>query len=348
MLFNDYVKNLELQYEELGKLKLIISELNFILDLVDTWDKTAFRYGYVGLIDSSYTSSYSENAKKLSEDASNYFTRLREELISIDFLEFGEILANIKTIGSDVFSGETDNLILSLKKSYKVIHVYRSYKGVDQRVDEYIGCIHAIRNMIETFSKFRYMFNYIKSINNKLCAGFEGDGLEIQLLNHGVSKDTYPNVVDSIYTIYDKLCEIANVKEELIIARVETGSLFAKFIGSTAILKVVAKIIETTYDIGIRNLSREGKKKNLVESTELFKEQFNILKEMENMGLDVEEHKEIASETLVLIMKQSNILLSSSPDIRINEKTLSKSDDIKALLSKQDYKLLETLEDDEN
>ena len=61
---------------------------------------------------------------------------------------------------------------------------------------------------------------------------------------------------------------------------------------------------------------------------------------MQALGLDVDEHNEIARETLGLLMKQSNILLSSSPDIRINERTLSKSADVKKLLEQNDYKLL--------
>lgn len=61
---------------------------------------------------------------------------------------------------------------------------------------------------------------------------------------------------------------------------------------------------------------------------------------MIDLGMNVEEHKEIARETLVLLMKQSNILLSSSPDVRINKKVLSKSEDIKKALQGNELKNL--------
>lgn len=53
---------------------------------------------------------------------------------------------------------------------------------------------------------------------------------------------------------------------------------------------------------------------------------------MRKVGLDVSEHDEIAKETLALLMNQSNVLLSSSPDMRLNNKVLSKSEDIKKKL----------------
>ena len=44
-------------------------------------------------------------------------------------------------------------------------------------------------------------------------------------------------------------------------------------------------------------------------------------------------------------MKKSNLLLLTSSDIRINEKTLSKSEDVKKLLEKNEYKLLSVAEE---
>lgn len=82
----------------------------------------------------------------------------------------------------------------------------------------------------------------------------------------------------------------------------------------------------------MRNYTREGEKKNLVESAELFKSQYDIVGAMRKVGLDVSEHDEIAKETLALLMKQSNVLLSSSPDMRLNNKVLNKSEDIKKKL----------------
>lgn len=120
----------------------------------------------------------------------------------------------------------------------------------------------------------------------------------------------------------------------------ETGSFFIKFIGNKNILKLIANILESFHKVIIRNYTREGQKQNLVESTDLFKEHFDMVKEMIDLGLNVDEHTEIAKETLVLLMKQSNILLSSSPDVRINKRVLSKSEDLKKALEHNEMRNL--------
>ena len=345
MLFNDYVRNLEGQNEELKKLEGIMIELNEILELEKCWKNQSFKYGYLGLIDNTRSSSPVSNSNKLSSDTVKYFHNLREKLIGIDFLEFGEILGEIKLLGNELLNAETNDLVETLKESYKIIHNYKKCIIENDRVDKYCECMDSIRLIIDTLNKFEFMYKYMNSINTELCNGIKEDGLEIQLLNHGITKDTYPHVVDSVCVIYEKLCEITNVKEEIIIARVETGSLFAKFLGNKNILKLVAKVLNASHDIFVREYTREGQKKNLVESTELFKQQFDIVKEMESMGMDVSELKEISNETMVLIMKKSNLLLLTSSDIRINEKTLSKSEDVKKLLEKNEYKLLSVAEE---
>jgi len=145
-------------------------------------------------------------------------------------------------------------------------------------------------------------------------------------------------VTEPIYIIYDKLCEIAHLtadKEPLKIVRMETGSFLVNFIGEKVILKIIGKILETAHNVYIRNYTSEGQKQNLVKSTDMVQKEFNVLKEMKECGLNVDEAMEISKETMTLIVKQSNILLSSSTDIRINKKVLSKSKDIKNLLESQ-------------
>lgn len=48
---------------------------------------------------------------------------------------------------------------------------------------------------------------------------------------------------------------------------------------------------------------------------------------------------------MTIIMKETNILLTANPDIKINEKILKRSEDIKSLISKPIY-LDEKIEED--
>lgn len=350
MIFNDYVITLNEQAESLEKLETIISELNKILLVQRTWMGSTFGLIFNRSISTSYNSQGQGNANELIEQTTKHYSDLREALIGIDFLDFGEILSDFKSNGLDCMEEETNNIITEFKNSYRIIHEYKKCRTQEGRSEGYTKCIDAINTMEVIFKRFKYLVEYVNKINTQLCGDYLDVGLDIRLLNDGLEKDTYTRIVDPMYIIYEKLCEIGNIDsnvEKLEIARMETGSLFIKFLGNKAILKVIGKIFETTHNLIVRNFTREGQKKNLVESTELFKEHFDLVKEMKELGLDVNEHEEIAKETLVLIMKQSNILLTSSPDVRINNKILSKSNDMKKVLEEKAYKMLTEKEHEE-
>ncbi len=346
MLFNDYVVNLKSKSKQLEKLSRTIHIFKYIVELENKLLNEAFRLSYLRLIHSSNGSSFS-NSNSLINYSESYISDLKESLISIDFVEFGIILSEFKSMENDCDNHMTKYIFDEMISSYKIIHKYNMLTNRDNIFNNYEECMLAIKNIINIYDKFIYISDYMDNVNMILCKGINQECLEIQLLNSDFDKDTYNKVIDPIYDIYNKLCEIADIKEELVIARIETGSFFAKFSGNLHILKLIIKILSSVHDITIRNFTREGKKKNLVESIDLFEKQVNIMKELKSMGIDVDENHEIAKETSLLLMKKSNILLSSSPDIKINDKVLSKSKELKKLLDNEDLKLI-SIEDDSN
>ncbi|NFE73393.1 hypothetical protein FDC27_05085 [Clostridium botulinum] len=349
MIFNDYVVNLNLQINELEKLEMIKKQLKNILELHEEWVEKTFSYTYGQTIRSTVNSNYTSKCNELVDYTDSYFLILRENLICIDFMEFGEILSNFKRLGLDLLKDNTDEIVLEYKGIYKCIHLYRSYLNKADRIKGYTEFINSIRRMLDIYDEFVYMLTYINKINENLGYGSEDEEetLEIRLLNDSFKKETYIEVTDPVYKLYEKISEIANIdikEEQLRIVRMETGSFFIKFIGNKSILKLIASIIESVHKVFISNYTKDGQKQNLVESTELFKSHFNIIKEMKELGIDVSEQENIANETLVLLMKQANILLSSSPDVRINKKVLSKSEDIKKALECNNYKTISSNE----
>ncbi|MBS5885147.1 hypothetical protein [Clostridium sp.] len=350
MIFNDCVIILNEQMDNLEKLNDIMKELENILLEQKNWVSTTFKSIFTRTISSSYSGNGQANANNLIGETETHYNNLREHLIGIDFLEFGEILSNFKSASLGCMEEESDKIITEFKNTYKIIHEYRKCTNQQGRMNGYVECIDAISTMSSIFVRFKYLVEYVNKINIQLSGNHLESGLDIRLLNEGIEKDTYMQVVNPMYIIYEKLCEIGNIDaniEKLEIARIETGSFFIKFFGNKSILKVIGKIFETSHDLMVRNFTREGQKKNLVETTELFKEHFDLVKEMKELGLDVNEHEEIAKETLGLIMKQSNILLSSSPDVRINNKVLSKSKDMKKILEARVNKMLSEKENEE-
>lgn len=346
MIFNDYVRSLNSQYRELVRLEEIMDDFKQILQIADNMNQKAFEFCYLRLIDHKVNGSSASNSVGLSELYREGFVEIRECLIKIDFMEYGEILSNYKTLKDESTEKEVDYILNKFKKAYQTIHEYKKSTNDEERVDGFNNCISVIREIIQTYENFKFEVTRVNELNNTLSRGYSDKGLEIQLLDSRLSKETYNEVVDPVYRIYQKLCEISNTKEEINIVRIESGSLFVKFIGNEEILNLIAKIAGSFHELCMRNYTREGKKKNIAESTELFKSQFDIIKEMKEMGLDVGEHEELAKETLGLILKETNILISSSPDIRVNDKVLSKSDEIKKLLEKDSYKMIAATEEE--
>lgn len=342
MIFNDYVIKINSQINELKRLEMLNNKLKDILKTHEEWTGNVFSVTYRELI-SSTKQNFSAESSSLVNRTKNHFTSIRESLIGIDFLEFGEILSNFNSLGDITLINITNQIVEEYKSNYKIIHSYKTTLNDSTRVNDYVECMNSIKKMVNLYDRFLFLGEYINEINKQLSSGIEDDCLEISLLNNKYEKETYSNVTNPIYVLYEKVCEIGNIditKEELKIVRMETGSFFIKFVGNKNVLKLIANILESFHKTMIRNYTREGQRQNLVESTELFKEQFDLVKEMNDLGMDVGEHKEIAKETLVLLMKQSNILLSSSPDVRINKKVLSKSEDIKKALERNELKNL--------
>jgi len=338
MIFNDYVIGLNEQMEQLDKIDFIIKDVESILVLHEIWVNKCLNKIYLRKIHNS-TPNYATAANTLTDETTQYINKLRENLICIDFLEYGEILSDFRGIKVSGFLQRSIMLSNSFKKAYIIIHEYKKLTDNTQKVDQYNALIEALHLMKNTYSNFKFMVECLNDINLGLNKGIESDMFEIRLLNETFDKDTYGKITYPMYTIYDKLCEIANIVNPLPlkIVRMETGSFLMTFIGEVGILKVIGKFLESSHSIWIRNFTRDGKKQNLVESTDLFKEHFNLVNEMRALGLNVGEHDKIAKETLALLMKQSNILLSASPDIKINKKVLSKSEDFKKALENKEF-----------
>lgn len=338
MIFNDYVIGLNEQKEQLDKIDSIIKEVESILELHEIWVNKCLNKIYLRRIHNT-SSNYAAEANALTDETTQYINKMREILICIDFLEYGEILSDFRGIKVSGFLERSIMLSNNFKKAYMIIHEYKKLTDNIQRVNQYNELIEAMHLMKNSYNNFKFMVECLNDINLGLNKGIESDIFEIRLLNETFDRNTYGRITDPMYIIYEKLCEIANIGNPLPlkIVRMETGSFLMKFIGEVGILKTIGKFLESGHNMWIRNLTREGKKQNIVESTELLKEQFSIVNEMRELGLNVDEHYEIAKETLALLMKQSNILLSSSPDIKINKKILSKSEDFKKTLANIEY-----------
>lgn len=306
-----------------------------ILDLIearsihDNWVKYSFNVLYGGSIINGGQSS-SARDYVVSE-----FNRFREKLISIDAYDLAVILSRLSNC---FINSEIDKYIKEIEINYKEVVSFRKITKSEIRISEMGNCVKSIDNIINAYRSIQNVINYIKVIDEELSQGIKEPALLIRSNVHEITEESIKYIVQPITTIYDKLCELCDVRDEpLKIIRVESGTLNFKFDGNGAISQVLAKIIEAYHNIFIKNHTKQGKKCNLVESMDLVSKELNLIETMNSLGIDTSEMKEIAKETMTGLVKQADIFLSANPDVKINDKQISRGEDIKRLLSQPRY-----------
>jgi len=147
MIFNDYVVEINRQREYLKQIEFIIEELKNVLSLHEKWISVAFSSTYLRQIHSSSSGS-ANAANQLSDNTVKYFNELREAIIKIDFIDFGETLTSFKSVNIKGFDNKNKQIYDDFKKAYKIIHKYRGLTSVTERIDGYNEFINAVILMI--------------------------------------------------------------------------------------------------------------------------------------------------------------------------------------------------------
>ena len=331
MNFQDVV-DLSIEQEEILKgVKGIILDLIDARSIHDSWVKYSFSTLYSGNIINNGQSSASRDYV-VSE-----FNRFREKLISIDAYDLAVILSKL----SNCFSNsEIDKYIKEIEINYKNVVSFRKIIKSELRISEMDNCVKSIDNIINAYRSIQNVINYIKVIDEELSQGMKEPALLIRSNVHEITEESIKYIMQPITIIYNKLCELGNInilEEPLRIVRLESGTLNFKFDGNNSICKVIAKILEDCHNLFIKNFTKSGKKENIAESLELVSQQIDIIGSMKSMGIDTTKLEDVARETMGLIIKETNVFLSANPDVKINEKQLNRSEDIKNLLKEPKY-----------
>lgn len=329
--FQDVVDLSIKQEEILTGVEKIIDELKLAREIYNSWIRYSFNILYSGsILSTGVPGSARDNTVAK-------FNEIREQLISIDSYDLAIILANaLKCFNNS----EIEKYIKTIEVNYKNVVYFRTLTKVEDRIREIVKCIESIDNVINAYQSIINIIRYIKVIDTELSQGIKEPALMIRSNVENITEESIKYIIHPITIIYNKLCEIGNINaldEPLRIVRVESGTLNFKFDGNNAICNVIAKIIEDYHNIFIRKFTRGGKKENLAESLDLVTKELDIISNMKELGMDTSNIESIAQETMGLIVKETNIFLTANPDVKINEKQLSRSEDIKKLLSEPKY-----------
>lgn len=331
MNFQDVVDLSVKQKEILKGVEEIITELKIAKEIYKRWSKYTFNQLYSGLMSNSGVPSAT------IEYTRTRFNELREQLISIDAYDLAVILSEVLSCYNN---SEIEKHIQIIEVNYKKIVAFRKFTKSEDRIKNIEDCIDSIDNVIYAYQSINNIINYIKVIDAELSDGVKEPALMIRSNVENITEESIKYIIHPITIIYNKLCELGNInpfEEPLRIIRVESGTLNFKFDGNNPICNVIAKIIEDYHNIFIRKFTKRGKKENLAESLDLVTKELDIISSMKELGMDTSNIESIAQETMGLIVKETNIFLTANPDVKINEKQLNRSEDIKNILSEPKY-----------
>ncbi|MPQ32425.1 hypothetical protein E4V42_13385 [Clostridium estertheticum] len=334
MIFNDIVDENNEKEVALHELDEIIVGFRKAITLHYSWCDSTFNQLYIGGLSA-------QSAANISAATQNMGSSFRDLLIDIDFSSLKMVLKDLKTLEKD--SLLTEDFATQIMDGYKIIHAFQGIKEKQLFAREYIKVVQSIIKILHEYDKIIDSVRHINSINQTLSHGYDSNSEEIlslRFLDENYEITEVAETFKNLDNIYEKLCLVAGLsvsEQPLKFVRLESGSLAILAKGFGVILKVIDKFINYIFDYQTKNCTLQGKKNNMAESIDIIQKEFDLTKEFQESGFDMEEELKIERETFGFIIKETNTLLTAHPDIKINGKTLSRSQENKKLIANQFY-----------
>lgn len=323
MIFNDYVIQLSEKKLQLDKLETIIEKFKECLELEEKWTGEVFNYTYSRVIDSSRTSNGPSNAVELCSKTNTYFTDLRNCIIEIDYVEFGEILSELQQNIGDGFKEEIVKIISDFKKDYKEIHSYIILQDIDSRVEKYEEFIKSIRNIIYNYESLKDTISFVENINNNLTNNNINNDLKLRLMNNNNDIDELLENLTIIKSIYTKIQDgVFNENIKLKYDRIESGSLFLLLSGAATIFAIMKPMLEFGYKVYSEQFSPMAKMNLLEKEVKVRGEYFRLIKEVAEMNGKTIENNDETQNLLVNLEEDIKKLYSKNPFILIDDKEI--------------------------
>lgn len=326
MIFNDYVVQLNEKKVQLDKLETTIQKFKECLSKEEEWEKEVFKYTYGGLIDSSRTSNGQVNASGLCSKTNTYFIDLKNSIIEIDYVEFGEILSELQQNIGDEFKEEITKIISNFKKDYKEIHNYIILNDSDSRVEKYKGFIKSIRNIIYNYENLKDIISFVDNINKSLTNkndNNDNNDFRLRLMNSNNDIDELLENLTIIKSIYTKIQkEVFNEDIKLKYDRIESGSLYVILSGAFATFAIMKPMLEFGYKIYSEQFSPMAKINLIEKKVKVRGEYFKLIKDVAEANGKTIKNDEKTQNLLFDLEEDIKKLYSKNPFILIDDKEI--------------------------
>lgn len=150
--------------------------------------------------------------------------------------------------------------------------------------------------------------------------------------------------LSSLNSIYTELCQllaISTKQHPIGMARVESGSLWAKVFGEPRIIGFMVSVFERALAYFHRNFTLEGKISLIKPKIQIVDDVLGLKNRLQDNGYDTSEMDENIKKSGVIIAKHVNKLLGGEPVVRLNQKVYSVGIEAEKLYIQKARELLE-------
>jgi hypothetical protein len=284
----------------------------------------------------------SSDSEKLK---SNYIDKYKEFKKGFDFMGFFGLTAVIKTNLEKIFQEYNfteKNSLLLIDELYKLSSLYQN---IIQNSETKKDIVLFFDFAHKCTAEYRFSLESIESFINSLSNNYkiiEEDGvklLELQLLDIEYNVGEFADILKNLDSAYSNISRLSsNVKiANLKVVKVESGSLLSKILGDKNIIEVMSIAIKRVLDFVHYTWTKEGKLELNSKIMQDISNDADIIKKLEEMGINTKEAKQNISETLNATTKDLFEIVSKAPKVKLDDEIVVVAEPRKFIEYKKKY-----------
>lgn len=332
------------------ELLVIEGKINFIKENNPIEEKQNILVEFLGSAPVSSGSNMNYSIRKKNANDSEilihkYMTKFKEFKNSFDFVEFQKLVTTLELRIKDIYIkyNYEDQSITTLTNHLNELSLL--YRDVIMSND-------SKQKIVVFFDKIQeYVAEYelsLSNINGHINAMFSNSELvategikimQLQLLDIEYSVGEFGEILKNLDDVYSNIQRIIpEVKlSSLKIVKIESGSLLSLILGDENVLEVIAIALRRIVDYVHYTFTKQGKLELNAKIIQDISTDADIIKKLEDLGIDTSDSKQNISDTLSAATKDLYNIVSTAPKLKLDDEELIIAEPAKLIEYKTKY-----------
>lgn len=259
-----------------------------------------------------------------------YMTKFREFKNLFDFVEFQRLVTTLELRIKEIYIkyNYEDESISTLTNHLNELSLL--YRDVIMSGDSKQKIVVFFDKIQEYVAEYELSLSNINGYINSMSSNAElidAEGIrimELQLLDTEYSVGEFGEVLKNLDDVYSNIQRlIPNVKlSALKIVKIESGSLLSRILGDENVLEVIAIALRRIADYVHYTFTNQGKLELNAKIMQDISTDADIIKKLEDLGIDTKEAKQNISETLSAATKDLYNIVSTASKLKLDDEEL--------------------------